>query len=445
MSALRNFLAITACKILIKAGKLAGKKGSSAPGSIALKISPQILKHLAKQIKKEIIVVCGTNGKTTTNNLIYSLFTDRGYKVVCNNVGANMLPGVACSFISQATLGANLDADYAAIECDEASLRHIVKHITPHKIVITNLFRDQMDRYGEVEDTAKLLEEGINKVPGTTLVLNADDPYVRNLGLNRNAIYYGISEDTGLNQSEAHEKQFCLSCGKDLDYKYYHYSQLGFYECSNCGFKRPNPHYSATRVDVSDSLKFVMSYKGCQRKFDVNYKGFYNVYNILASYCVFEDNGGSFEDACKTFNMYKPQIGRMESFNINGKEVILNLAKNPAGFNQAISTVCSDKREKTVLVAVNAMPSDGTDVSWLWDVDFEMLKTQETDGIYVSGIRRDDLSLRLKYAGFENIYETDINSETIGSMIDKSPGVCYLLVNYTVLFGTQNILKELEK
>ena len=182
MTKLRNALAVIACKTLIKIGMLMGKKGSSAPGSIAMKISPNILKTLSKQIKKEIILVCGTNGKTTTNNLIYSLFSNDGSNVVCNNVGANMLPGVACAFISKATIGGKLNADYAAIECDEASVRHIVKHLTPHKIVITNLFRDQMDRYGEIEGTIKLLNEAIEKVPETTLVLNADDPFTRQFG-----------------------------------------------------------------------------------------------------------------------------------------------------------------------------------------------------------------------------------------------------------------------
>lgn len=444
MFKLRNLLAILACKSIIRLGKLMGTKGTSAPGKIAMKISPGLLKHLSQQVKKEIIIVCGTNGKTTTNNLIYSLFTDRGYKVCCNNVGANMLSGVACSFISMATPGGKLDADYAAIECDEAYLKYVVEHIKPHKIVITNLFRDQMDRYGEVEDTAKLLEEGINKVPDALLVLNADDPFVRNLGLGRNAIYYGVSEDTCLSKDEPHENQFCLKCGADLNYDYYHYNHLGFYSCPKCDFKRPNPNYSATRVDVSNGLNFVMSYKGIQKKFNVNYKGFYNVYNILASYAVFEDNGGTSEDAEATFNAYKPQIGRMETFKIRGREIVLNLAKNPAGFNQAISTVCADNREKDILVAVNSAPSDGTDISWLWDVGFEAMKDAGVKNIYVSGTRRDDLALRLKYAGFDNVNIIDINADTIKDVITNSSGVCYMLVNYTVLFGTQTILKGME-
>lgn len=444
MTKLRNFLAIAACRILIKIGQLMGKKGSSAPGSIAMKISPALLGKLAHQVRKEIILVCGTNGKTTTNNLIYSLFTDKGYKVICNNVGANMLPGVACSFISKASLFGKLDADYAAIECDEASLRHIVNHIKPHKILVTNLFRDQMDRYGEVEDTLKLLEEGIKKVPDTTLVLNADDPFSRKLGLEKKAIYFGISENTLSSFDENQENQFCLNCGALLNYDYSHYNQLGRYKCLKCGFERPNPNYSATRVNLDNGISFVMSYKGFQHKFKVNYRGFYNVYNILASFAVFEDNGGNPEDAQKTFNLYKPQIGRMESFKIYGKEVILNLAKNPAGFNQAISLAVQDKDEKTVLLAVNSESSDGTDVSWLWDTNFELLTEANVKTLFVSGKRRDDLALRLKYSGFDKFEITDINKDTLKSIIQSSKGKVYLLVNYTVLFETQSILKSME-
>ena len=441
MPNLRNTIAIIACKSLIKLGKLMGKKGSSMPGSIAMKISPSLLKTLANQVKKEIILVCGTNGKTTTNNLIYTLLLSDGSKVVCNNVGANMLPGVACAFVSEATLGGKLNADYAAIECDEASVRHIVNHVTPDKIVITNLFRDQMDRYGEIESTARLLDEAIQKVPDVTLVLNADDPFCASLGVDRNAIYYGVSEDAN-SEDDAKENQFCLKCGSNLTYEYHHYSQLGKYKCEGCSFARPNPDYSATRVDLSQGIRFVMSYKGCQHKFDVNYRGFYNLYNILSSFAVYESAGGSAETADKVLNAYKPQLGRMEPFVIDGKTVILNLAKNPAGFNQAISTVCRDKRSKNVLIAVNDMASDGTDISWLWDTEFE--KLDGVENVYVSGTRKYDVALRLKYAGFENIKDIEINADTLRELISGDAPVCYLLVNYTVLFDTQNILKSME-
>ena len=442
MTGIRNFIAVLTCKLLIKIGVLMGKKGSSAPGSVAMKISPSLLGSLAKQVKKEIVLVCGTNGKTTTNNLIYSLFAHNGSKVVCNNVGANMLPGVACAFISKSNLFGKLDADYASIECDEASVRHIVKHITPNKIVITNLFRDQMDRYGEIEGTAKLLEEAIEKVPDTTLVLNADDPFTKQFGAGRNAIYYGVSENV-LSPEDA-EIPLCPQCENTLTYEYSHYNQLGKYECSSCGFVRPNPHYSATRVDMQDGLKFVLSFGGTQHKMNVNYRGFYNIYNLLASFAVFESTGGKIEDAKKVFDTYKPQLGRMEPFAIGGKNAILNLAKNPAGFNQALSATEADKRTKNVLIAVNDMPSDGTDISWLWDTNFESLACDNVKTVYVSGTRMDDVALRLKYAGVTNVKPIAITAETLKDFMSESGEVCYLLVNYTVLFETQKILKDLE-
>ena len=441
MKTIRNFVAIAACKMLVAIGKLIGKKGTSAPGSVAMKISPSLLKHLSEQITKEIILVCGTNGKTTTNNLIFSLLTDRGNTVICNNVGANMLPGVACAFISKASLFGKLRADYASIECDEASLRHIVKYITPDKIVITNLFRDQMDRYGEIDGTAKLLKEGIDKVPEATLVLNADDPFLMRFADGANVITYGISENV-LSVDDS-EENFCPICDSILTYEYKHYNQLGKFSCGRCGFSRPNPDYSATRVDTSSGLKFVLSYKGTQHKLNIGYRGFYNLYNILSSFAVFENVGYDIENAIETFNSYKPQLGRMEPFTVGGKSVILNLAKNPAGFNQAISTVCEDKRKKSVLIAVNDMPSDGTDVSWLWDVDTDILKDLGVENIAVSGERKYDVALRLKYSGFENIKIMDINKDTLSEFIALGSDVCYLLVNYTVLFDTQNILKGL--
>lgn len=441
MTKLRNIVAIIACKLLIRLGVLMGKKGSSMPGSIAMKISPEILKTLSGQIKKEIILVCGTNGKTTTNNLIYSLLSHDGSKVVCNNVGANMLPGVACAFIAKANIWGKLDASYAAIECDEASVRHIVKHLTPHKIVITNLFRDQMDRYGEIEGTVKLLNEAIEKVPDTTLILNADDPFTRQFGEGRKAVYYGVSE-SALSPADA-EIPLCPKCQNRLSYEYSHYNQLGKYKCG-CGFERPNPHYSATRVDMQNSLKFVLSFGGEQHKMDVNYRGFYNVYNILASFSVFHQASGMVEDAIKVFDEYKPQLGRMEPFTVGGKTVILNLAKNPAGFNQALSTINDDKRTKNVLIAVNDMPSDGTDISWLWDTQFESLCDENIKNVYVSGTRMYDTALRLKYAGVENTKLIEINADTLKEFIAESGDICYIVVNYTVLFAAQNILRELE-
>ena len=442
---IRNIIAIAACKTLIKIGKLMGKKGSSAPGSVAMKISPNILSDLAKQVKGDIIMVCGTNGKTTTNNLLCSLIESKGKNVVCNNVGANMIQGVACSFIAKAKLSGKLCADYASIECDEASLRRVVKHITPTKIVVTNLFRDQLDRYGEIEMTLGLLNEAIQKVPDTLLILNADDPLSMQLGDGRNCLYYGIDENCNESVNEMKEGRYCMKCGSELHYNYYHYSQLGDYKCTNCGFTRPTPDYSAKNINLKDAMAFDVLYKGKRENLNLNYRGFYNIYNVLASFAAFESTGLGVENINDVFNNYKPQIGRMEPFVIGGKTIILNLAKNTAGFNQAIATVASDERKKDVLIAINDNPSDGKDISWIWDVDFERLCKANVSSIYTGGMRRHDTALRLKYAGFENVGIKVITKEAIDEIVRQSGDICYLLVNYTALFSIQTILKDMSE
>lgn len=441
---IRDIAAIAACKMLIKVGKMMGKKGSSTPGEIALKISPTVLRRLAAQVRGETVAVCGTNGKTTTNNLICDLLEAQGKKVVCNRVGANMLPGVACAFIAKASLTGKLDADYAAIECDEASLRHIIKHLTPSKVVITNLFRDQLDRYGEIDITIGLLNEALSKLPDTKLILNADDPLCAQFGSDKDCIYYGVDEDCNISVNETKEGRFCLKCGGELKYNYYHYSQLGDYECPNCGFKRPTPDYSARNIDLSDGMKFDVRCGDRVTPLNLNYRGFYNIYNVLASFCVYDSLGMAADGINEVFNRYKPQIGRMEPFDIDGKTVILNLSKNPAGFNQAIATLAADKRRKDVMIVLNDNAQDGRDVSWIWDVDYEKLIDANIDTLYASGIRKYDMALRLKYAGFNDVSTRDNTTETINEIAHKNGEICYVLINYTALFGTQNSLKELE-
>ncbi len=387
-------------------------------------------------------MVCGTNGKTTTNNLIYSLFNSRGKKVVCNNVGANMLPGVACSFINMSSVFGKLNADCATIECDEASFRRVVPHVKPDIVVVTNLFRDQLDRYGEIEQTLNLLDEALKTIPDTKLIVNGDDPVSVQLGKGRQFVTFGINEDCNADVRDSKEGRYCLVCGNELSYNFTHYSQLGDYYCSNCSFKRPQIDYAACNVNLKDGMNFDIIGK-MELSLSLNYRGFYNIYNVLASVCVLVECGESVFGINKAFDEYKPQIGRMESFSVNGKTVVLNLAKNPAGFNQAIATVSTDSKPKDILIAVNDMPSDGTDVSWIWDVDFEKLMECRVNKIYLSGTRKYDLAVRLKYAGFENVCVTDPDREGIKKITEGNGEVCYMLVNYTVLFDTQNHLKYL--
>ncbi len=439
---MRKLLAVWAAKLSAVAGRMVGKKSSSTPGTIALKICPDIIRILSKKLEKGIIVTCGTNGKTTTNNLLNTALIRCGYKTVCNNLGANMVSGVATAFALACDLKGGLSADFAVLEIDEAAARRVFAHLTPNFIVVTNLFRDQLDRYGEIDITYSLLDEAISMADGVKLILNGDDPLTSRFGEGRDAYYYGISEQVLPQKKSARDEgMFCAKCGAEQKYNFVHYSQLGDYYCENCGHKRPDINFDATEVDLSGSMKFTVNKS---TKIDVNYRGFYNIYNILAVYSALSVMGINTDGFNRILSDYKPQIGRMELIDL-GKPFILNLAKNPAGFNQAIQTVMLDKRKKDVIVAVNDMVNDGQDVSWLWDVDFENLNDETLNTLSVSGTRLYDLALRFKYSDIKVDYITGNMKQLLERAMKTDAEVCYVLVNYTVLFSTQNTMTEMQK
>lgn len=438
---MRKILAIWAAKLSAVAGRMIGKKSSSTPGDIALKICPDIIKILSKSVKKGIIVTCGTNGKTTTNNLLNNALLECGYKTVCNNLGANMLNGIATAFAMAASISGKLEADYAVLEIDEASARRVFAHLKPSYMIITNLFRDQLDRYGEIDITIDLLNEAIDMADGVKLILNGDDPLTARFGERRDAKYFGISEQVLPQTDETKEGRFCVKCGAEQEYNFFHYSQLGDYYCPNCGNRRPPIDFEAENVNLSGSMKFTVNRK---TTIDVNYRGFYNIYNILAVYSALSVMNIDTSGFNAVLSDYKPQIGRMELIDL-GKPVILNLAKNPAGFNQAIQTVMLDKRKKDVIVAINDLANDGRDVSWLWDVDFDKLNDENLNTLTTAGIRKYDISLRFKYADVkvDNIAENMKNA--ILKCLETDAEVCYVLVNYTALFSTQTTMLEIQK
>lgn len=439
---MRKLLAIWAAKAATVAGRVLGKKSSSSPGLIALKICPNIIKILSRKIEKGIIVTCGTNGKTTTNNLLYTTLRDNGYQVVCNTLGANMLGGIATTFAQACGILGGLKADYACLEIDEASAVKVFDHLTPDYMIITNLFRDQLDRYGEIDITADLLRRAIEKAPGIKLILNGDDPLTAQFGKGRkNVFYFGISEQVLPQTDDTKEGRFCAMCGAQQEYNYFHYSQLGDYYCPKCGNRRPDINFAAHDVDLKNGLKFTIN---SDLPIALNYRGFYNIYNILAVYSGVNVMGITAKRFNEILADYQPQIGRMEEIDL-GKPVILNLAKNPAGFNQAISTVLQDPRKKDVIIAINDKANDGHDVSWLWDVDFENLQRANLNTLVTTGIRRHDMSLRFKYSDVKISNSTDDMRAAILAALETSAEVCYILVNYTALFSTEDIMLALKK
>lgn len=438
----RRLIAIWMAKIVSTACRISGRQGVTFAGKVALKADPQILKDLAGQVREKIFVVCGTNGKTTTNNLLCSAVESEGKKLVCNHTGSNMLAGVAAAFVLAAKNNGKLDADYACIEIDEASTLRIFPHFKPDYMVLTNLFRDQLDRYGEIDITMDMLKRAMQMAPEMTVIVNGDDALSAYLAMESGNPYktYGITEKVFDTQSEheIREGRFCKKCGARLEYEFYHYSQIGKYDCPNCDFTRPVIDYEASKISMDQGLSFEVE----GRHIEADYKGFYNIYNILAAYSAARTAGMSLTHFDRVLAEFNPQNGRMEQFEIDGTHIILNLAKNPAGFNQNISAVMEDEKEKDIIIVINDNAQDGTDISWLWDVDFDRFAEDNIHSITVSGIRCQDMLLRMKYV--------DIASELIGDVktaietrIQDGCNNLYVLVNYTALFSTRNILVEM--
>ena len=439
---MRRLLAIWTGKALGCIGRLFKKKSSSAPGAYALKICPSLIQDMNSRVAKKIIVTCGTNGKTTTNNVICSALEAKGYSVMCNRVGANMLSGVATAYIEASDIFGRVKADYACLEIDEAYARIIFRQIKPDVMVITNLFRDQLDRYGEHDGTVKLINDAIDMADGVTLVLNADDPVCAQFGKKENvkALYYGVSEKVLEDEDNAKEGRFCPVCGSALSYNYHHYSQLGDFFCPGCDYKRPDPDYVINNVKLGVPMSFAINGEA----YTVNYKGFYNILNLSAVYTALCAAGESVENFDRLLSGYKPPSGRMQEFSLK-KPVVLSLSKNPAGFNQAITTVNADSRKKDVILAINDGAGDGRDISWIWDVNFQKLRNENTNTLSVTGVRRYDTALRFKYDDTEVDVLTDSMKDAILKALNTDSEIIYVMVNYTAMYSTEAILKELER
>ena len=361
--------------------------GTSIIGRIVLKVSPNFLKGCNKYINTKVNVT-GTNGKTTTSGLVTHILNSSGKTVVNNAMGANMLTGVVNAL--SVSLNPFIKTDYSVIESDEAYLSKIYDQFDADYLVVTNLFRDQLDRYGELATTKRLIQEGIDKKPELKLLLNADDPLVASFE-GKNKIFYGIEDvyyaDESLRSKSSTEEVFSCPCGKALKYEKKFFAQQGHYYC-DCGYKRPEPKYSAEVTLYKDYS--VLSINGIN--YEIPLVGLYNAYNALAAISLCLELG--IRDIEKCLGSFKVAFGRSEVKYLNGKRTLIQLIKNPIGANEVLKTV---SRDSNLLIIINDNYADGRDVSWLWDAEFERVNTNKNE-IVVSGIRANDMALRLKYA-----------------------------------------------
>lgn len=436
----QSLLAISLAKTASWLSQKAGKQGQNLPGMIGLKLSPSLLADLSAQVREHIIMVCGTNGKTTTNNLLAELCAKAGYQVIANRSGANMRDGIASSFIL-ASHGGRIDCDIACLESDEAWARYTMRDVKVELMIITNLFRDQLDRYGEIDTTMNYLLEAIQVRDELTLLVNGDDALAVATALKSGKPFktFGVEEQVMEQQSETREATYCPMCNTKLHYDFYHFSQLGHYACS-CGFKRPEVDYKVTDVNLTDGLAFRLN----GTAYAVDYRGFYNIYNLAAALAAMDVLKLRASNRVKHLAEFAPRAGRNQEFHIGETRVILNLAKNPAGFNQNIQTLLSDPSRKDVLIGINDNDQDGRDVSWLWDVAFDRLQKGNIERIITTGSRGGDMALRLKYDSMDATHVSPLMT-AIQTLLDAKPATAYILVNYTLLRTAHDILENLAR
>ncbi len=447
---IRSTVAVWAGKFTTKILKLAGSGGTSLPGKIVLKICPDILGHLAKDLK--IICVTGTNGKTTTCHVIRDMIEAKGSSVFCNDAGANLLNGVVSAFVGAATLSGKIDKEYALLECDEAALKSIVLHFGKLDVtaVVTNVFRDQLDRYGEVLTTVNKIRAGLEQLPNVKLVLNADCSLTTSLkDLPHSEIYYfGVNgplyEGTSSDISDA---VYCIHCKTKYQYTYHTFGHLGGFYCEKCGYKRQPVQVGLTKViEWKDASTVVeMDVFGNSVQAEVCLPGGYNLYNALAATTIAKLIELPEEKMISVLGGLTTHFGRMEQVQLGDANLNLVLVKNPAGFNEVIQFLIQQKPTGNIVFGLNDNYADGKDISWIYDVEFERL-TEAAAGaqhFYFTGKRAYDIQLRLKYADFDTEkFSVEKDYKTLITQLKQSGQQTFLVLSYTCMLEFRDKLAE---
>jgi UDP-N-acetylmuramyl tripeptide synthase len=445
MNRIRLILALLVGKTLIIISRWLGNQGSSFPGQMARRIYPGILSELASQVKGKIIVVTGTNGKTTTSNMLARIISENGATLIHNQSGANMLPGITTAFIDKSSLTGRKQFDYALLETDEANVPLLLKEVTPGLLLITNFFSDQLDRFGELDSIVKMIKDVVNNRE-IDLLLNADDPltaYFYDL-TSADSFYFGFAT-TNYDTYDSRESRYCVICGHELEYRRHHYAGLGQFGCPGCGSHNPKPDFTGHNLVMNPAIELMVD----DLKINSPYQGFYNAYNVVAAVAAARMLGINDQHIQRAIANYQPQAGRMETFHINGRPAVLILVKNPAGLNQTLTTVIQDQADKNLFFALNDNAGDGRDISWIWDADIEVIAEEQDmiKNVVCSGLRSGDMALRVKYTGYpvERLQIKTSLKEAIEYITGLDGEKIYLLSTYSALFECRKILLDLQK
>ena len=443
---MRAFLAIVLCKALRFLSRLLHRGGTAMPGRWAVRICPNLLSILARDVKA--IAVTGTNGKTSTSRMIEAAFQEEGVSYLINRSGANLMSGIVTEFVMNSSITGKCRKEFAVIECDEAAARTVFGQLKPRVVLVTNLFRDQLDRYGEVTHTLENIRIGLQGAPDAILCLNADCSLTASLGqdLPNRAVFYGIEKGAvpSREKPEISDATHCIRCKTEYDYDYITYAHLGGFRCPHCGYSRPEAAYAVTKVQAlrADSSTVTMRIRGEERRIDVNLPALYNIYNAAGAMAALLELGIRTDCAVRALAEFRCGFGRMEQFDIGGGTRLM-LVKNPAGCNQVLEFLQDVKEEYILVICLNDRAADGTDVSWIWDADFEKLPSllPNLKHIIVSGDRAADMHVRIKYAGIgEAMISEERNYEALVSRLSACKEPVFIMPTYTALLDLRTVI-----
>ncbi|WP_025728931.1 Mur ligase family protein [Atopobacter phocae] len=436
---IRQQLAISIARLSQRVLKRLTNGGSSFPGQLAQKIDPTVFQAITADY--DVVMITGTNGKTLTTALTVEALRDQYDHILTNPTGANMLQGIVSTFLAdRAPKGAR---KIAVLEIDEATLNKVTAVIKPKAIVFTNLFRDQMDRYGEIYSVYQMMLDGAKNAPVATIIANGDSPIFNANRLDNPYQFFGFNhlppqEDVALDPNT--DGVLCPICHHLLHYYLNTYSNLGDYYCRTGDFKRPALDYAVTSVDTLTINQSDFAIDG--HTFQLNIGGMYNIYNALAAYSLARFLGASPESIKAGFNRAKRIFGRQEAIHIDDKNVLINLTKNPVGVNQVIDLLTNEPDPYTLVCLLNNNYADGQDVSWIWDGHYEIFKEKGIQRVLYGGMKADEMKKRLLVAGFDEsqlVYVSDLTQLPAAiSAVDTKQ--VHVLATYTAMLDLRKTL-----
>lgn len=440
-------VAVWTGRILSRLLRGLGRKATTLPGVVALRLDPRFFSSVGRRFRGRVVLITGTNGKTTTNNLLSEWLGRDGWSVISNRLGANLAQGLASAVVEQ--LSFRLRPKEAAVfEVDEATVAKVVEELKPKVVVVTNFFRDQMDRYGELDRVVELVAEGLKKLPEDGIcVVNGDDPLAHSAVPENCAVrFFGVDDPSRLQPScrEVRDGKFCRFCGHALAYEGFFYGQIGVWWCPGCNRSRPRPSIAARRLtEAGEGLDFEV--EGWKARLDS--PGLYNVYNVLAAYGAAEALGVSREVLGPALRRIRTGLGRVERFTVGGRPLTLALVKNPAGFNEQLKVLRSTPGVSDVVLVLNDLYADGTDVSWIWDVEMEQLAGVPFERIWCAGTRAEDMAVRVRYAEWSGELRVireprDAVAFAAAEKGGATAGRIFVLTTYTSLYPLRDWILE---